>query len=1388
MEFAYNVDRDAYATIAGFVLQVDLTVLRWLNLDDSETLELECGEDIDTVGKDIRAAVSQGTRLFEQVKRRQANLTLRSPVSLEALANFAEHRSANPDWHLRFRLLTTAKVGREQQWEGDLDGIALWEAARTGALAEVDRSKAVHQIRALLLDSPAPSRISTVVWEIFKTVVRSDFEFSDFIDDFEWSTSAEDYLATEEKIRVGLIQAGLADTPEQAEVLSERLFAFTFRLLSQAGTKRITRAQLLAEVSRSTQSQSDLKMVALIRSQLANLGRRMEEAEGRLSSLESSSTTTQATLAALTGQMNAVVEFIQPRFLVDVPDLVTPAIARQRTVGLILESFQSKTTVNIIGEPGSGKTQLCLLVAKAASNRLIWIDIPRGATPSEACAALDATLAASSGGNVGPVLANLYEQIATSISGSLIVIDNLPRFLKGDPLARRIELLTRYFEPTGTKLLVTSYFSFPKRIGEQTAAVELQAPRFDEDETPELLVAYGAPAETATKLTTLIHTATQGLPVLMTAVARYLSSKCWVFDIHEFEAIVKADFARPERIDAREILRLTVPDESTRELLYRLTLVIGGISKEQVQRIARIKQPILLPLEKIETLVGLWLQPFMGNTYTISPLIDPAVSELLDKQTRIGVHAILALTITSKGTIYPLDAVTCIHHFTAAGLYAEAAFVLASALTTLIDAEPELVSDSMVLASIWIADIPDQIDQNLKLHIRSLQIEVMDNRGRAIDFLLTKLDQELDAGGSTTWGGLLATSFIAIRFCKKHPAIANRYLLKYYQIPNSVLMPDGKSFDLEDSTLIGIFWATAQYAASDEEVNSWLETVQQLTPEQIKQLDASPFKEDSASVLCDGIWLRDYRKAPVDRDWDRVEALVSKVQKVGANLGLKTLEAAAIRTRIMMLAEWRHDLQGALELTRVSLPLFNNDGDAFLLTEVMGRQLSYAGKPAEAIEWLERARSYPIREHELWRRNVLITLAELVAKADPARAVALVREAVALSRATLGGERTAESCAEEAIALWNANDRKAAFESLEEAVKQVLEIETDTSNWKEVFLTLFRVVIYFSSIEQKGDPPVGSVEPTQGVFLGTDGLDTSLFYPAQKAYLHFWMAKFAESLRLYARADVWLDGAMRLAEEFPSGKNIYSYAGYWVAYPLLRDDFREAVRRTILMADANPTQVDQVDKTGKPVQQFDTPKLLSEARVPFSMIAGFVPSALRLATLRLRGATDADIAVYVGVLIDGWVGRLSADAVSQALRESVLSNMSSSACYQRAGSLIPTMETMAAGMIYMVGSAIKAEVQDALIPQTWLALTIEKLFPESPSVREELLFTLLETYWRQQVVGNGHLFRSGAAFTLRKIDEVVRALPSDRTKQLLRSMDICIPTVLSSESRSWLSS
>lgn len=44
-------DRDAQVAIRGFVYQVDLTILRWLKLDDADLLLPERAEDIDIVAQ-----------------------------------------------------------------------------------------------------------------------------------------------------------------------------------------------------------------------------------------------------------------------------------------------------------------------------------------------------------------------------------------------------------------------------------------------------------------------------------------------------------------------------------------------------------------------------------------------------------------------------------------------------------------------------------------------------------------------------------------------------------------------------------------------------------------------------------------------------------------------------------------------------------------------------------------------------------------------------------------------------------------------------------------------------------------------------------------------------------------------------------------------------------------------------------------------------------------------------------------------------------------------------------------------------------------------------------------------------------------------------------------
>lgn len=118
-EFVAIPGRDASAAIRGFAYQVDTTVLRWLDLGDGETLELECGEDIDLIGRAVEANPQGGpppetVRVLEQVKNRTAALTLRSSEARAVLAQFYEHRTANPALRLVLRFTTTARLGPER--------------------------------------------------------------------------------------------------------------------------------------------------------------------------------------------------------------------------------------------------------------------------------------------------------------------------------------------------------------------------------------------------------------------------------------------------------------------------------------------------------------------------------------------------------------------------------------------------------------------------------------------------------------------------------------------------------------------------------------------------------------------------------------------------------------------------------------------------------------------------------------------------------------------------------------------------------------------------------------------------------------------------------------------------------------------------------------------------------------------------------------------------------------------------------------------------------------------------------------------------------------------------------------------------------------------------
>lgn len=126
--FTYELNRDASATIQGFLYQMQLTVLRWVDLDESTTLVCECREDVDHVSQLIENEEPTTAWLLEQIKKLKKPITLTSPEATEAVANFIGHCDSNPNANVRFRFTTTASVVRErriefpERWQGSVRG------------------------------------------------------------------------------------------------------------------------------------------------------------------------------------------------------------------------------------------------------------------------------------------------------------------------------------------------------------------------------------------------------------------------------------------------------------------------------------------------------------------------------------------------------------------------------------------------------------------------------------------------------------------------------------------------------------------------------------------------------------------------------------------------------------------------------------------------------------------------------------------------------------------------------------------------------------------------------------------------------------------------------------------------------------------------------------------------------------------------------------------------------------------------------------------------------------------------------------------------------------------------------------------------------------------
>ena len=1371
-------NRDAWATIRGFVYQVDVTLLRWLDLDEDAELALECGEDVDRIGPALDAGETL-ERLLEQIKYREHNLTLRSPEALEAISSFQVQRDFNPETVLRFRFLTNAAPGREAA-PTPLPGtsaIRLWsDLARADEPTE-ETATILQGIRTLLTTASRPESTRKDHWHTLQRFLErcSADQLLRFVRAFEWGMEAGDINQVQAEVRSKLVLRGRSAHGDNVQRAHAQLFVHVLRVLARPGPKRLAMADLdqalspeeLAGIAESTLRRID-EVRGVLLSRLDDIERAVRDLKpaadeglrvGReilqvslktqdsvrqiLAERQTIQGAAQIELAAFARLLGSSVGTGDTAMSVGVsdpidtepPPLVSMASERPETVANLLSHSAGRSWCAIYGISGTGKTQLARLTVARLGGSCVWLRL-RDLSSSDAVRRIKTVLNSIALKHPAEAAEIWLTRVCRSLGAhAIVVLDDLPITDPAGTLAELLARLSSICQQVGTQLLSTAGTPLAsstrslvyERLHEESVPLLLDA------EVAEIFRNYGAPDEFVTaSFLKLVTAVSNRHPVLVVEAARYLQSEGWQSGSKTIDAFIYGSYATGLATGTIEGVRRTIRDEEARELLYRLKLIGSPFGTDQVQVVSDVTPTITRPMDRFGDLVGLWVQRDTARQFTVSPLITSLMVANLPKARQHLVHWALANELVSKRRLGPEEAHRAILHFAAAERYDNAASILLLALNGL--AQQAHPADYLGITALW-ADLPlpSSIDRVLKLLIRTLQAVVLHRLGKSPSYPLGDLDRLLaerdpEPGYAFVTGGI--AGMVASILGKSDPVRATDYLIRGIRALRTgdfpVRIADDRSVGDE---LLAELWMIGAWITDDDHLEHWLTTVRELSPEELRRWAGLSYAYKGSELVCTGIWMRAAEASPASRDWVAVFDNLDHLRTWAIGNGVTPLAVHSLRAQIIVKAEYENDLNGAVLLAEEALSMPGIAPDLqFWISEITARQYYYQHRPVEALTWFERAFVAESGVGAAQRVSALVVAAGAAATLSAVVSNAYLARAITLVESTKSDELSSilvtQTWGEFGIAQWVAGDRSGAYRAWKHAVELLLSVEPDSDERKILFQVMGNCTGYFALMTEVTDTsswPYAVPEP--GILLKMARAVLPLYRPGGDSQILAQMMLFAEGVGAYDDVVEW---ASRLAGSdgrgLPAGMETLVQQ-YWAPRLLGEGRLTEVVARA--RAAVQPFSESELAIHSLPDMTAQGAELYRKKAGHLNIVAVVIELARRW--LRSQGAAyDLASKVAEECRVTGhpetsswWAtaGAAVTDAFSPGGQWRVL--------YERGAAVMDSDAHL--GMIYYFGAMLWAAPKEALGMQMAVLMWLRSMF--SKTLFHFTVCQLLPEYW-----------------------------------------------------------
>ena len=1147
--------RDAWFVLRGYRYQVEHTILCWLSLAPDQQLCLECGEDIDIVTHALAKPQEEFSRDLVQIKHLDSAVTLRSRDVLKAIANFVAHQESNPAHGLRFRFCTTAQIGRERPviLDQGMPCLEFWENVRSKSLKPDVALAGLRQIRAYLVGASVPDNFDADGWRRFQAIIEhfTDEQLGRLVERMEWVTGAPESQGIEGRVIALLRERGI--TEPDAHQLYPRLFLAVFKAVSQRGAKVLTPPDLQMLLSE--------KLGDTDRGVLDLLGNRLRMVERRVDALEDAMT---AMRQQIGGPLPSAIWSGPLTLDATPPPHVARRCARGDSVSSVLQEASRATWLHLYGGCGTGKTELALLVIERMGiEPTYWVALRDQSV--EASVQLADGLLGHIGGTLRvPAPLGLGSVCAALQSRSKMVFDDLPRLVGSDGLSSFLLSLVEHCSERGIHVVTASAYPLPQgfheRLGSKVYSKEV--PRFTDPEAKELLLAYGGPEDFLTvPVVRSLNALAQGNPALLAAHAQHLRGRGWVLDK---EAISQLLAGTPAAGVTEELMSRLSRDlePPSRELLYRLCIVMGPFDEKTAEDVAAVPVVIPHPRTTLSGLLGPWVQRVGRDRMAVSPLVRLFGGNEIAADTRKGVHATIAGRLLSADTIQAQQLPQVLAHLLASSQTDRAAFLLVLALSEADRASTQALE--FLLAFLPPGISPPDVGKGTLVLLRTLQAKALARCRKSVEHVLLELDGLIeDIPASEQWALIAVGTQASVLPDVYGVARTARWLARSAVVdPKTAFHGHPMPLPTFIRSLAELLWMLAPSIGDSGDLLAWLESAAALPDAQRSLLMTSDLAHDGCLLAIDGPWMKEHRKATADQDWPTLLSAYKKAASIAISAKLDLIYAFCVRSQVVILSEYLGQLPDALSVFQEGQAR-TTDGDArFILLDIIGRQYVHQGRPADGVGYLAQAAAlvslFPgLRQQSwLWYSVALGSLSETARACEWAeRAVALCRE----HPEKISDLELAIALGEASIAHTRNGNHQQAFALADEAITVLTREEPSTEKHRQLLVGLAHVGSYLAQTLSAVQGLEGLTAPVAGMLLGDRPQMAALFTPEYIPKILTILALLAQRLGETERASKLANNALEAARR---GKqfDVVAVSGAQLLHPLVTDKrFDEAI-------------------------------------------------------------------------------------------------------------------------------------------------------------------------------------------------------------------------------------